>query len=86
MSTGDRHGARRRPVAEGPDYERRLKSAVADVLDGSLGLNEAMRNRQVSEPRLREALVAAGWQSRVKNPPGPRRRTFGNGARHGRSS
>ena len=63
--------------------EKRIARAVDDVMTGGVLFSEAARNRQVPEGRLRAALVSAGWQSRVKSPPGPRRRTFGNGKRHG---
>jgi hypothetical protein len=66
---------------EEEEKARRVRRAVADVLDGTVTLTEALRNRNVPEPVLRAALVEAGWQSRVKNPPSLRRRTFGSGGR-----
>jgi hypothetical protein len=50
----------RTDVAPG-DYERRLRSAVADVMDGDVAIYAASRNRGVPQDNLRAALEAAGW-------------------------
>lgn len=67
---------------EKDDVAKRIARAVADVMECDVTLDDAMRNRKVPREPLRAALLAAGWQSRVRQPT-PRRRTFGNGRRHG---
>lgn len=44
------------------DAERRMRSAVDDVMDGGVSITEASRNRGVDYDRLREVLEARGWR------------------------
>lgn len=64
---------------------KRLARAVADIMepgDEPRSIQKVAERRQVPESRLRKALNEAGWKSRIKAP-GPRRRSFGGGGRHG---
>jgi hypothetical protein len=46
--------------------DKRLARAVEDVLDGEVTLSAAVKNRGVSEERLRAALLERGWVPRQK--------------------
>ena len=50
------------------DAERRMRSAVDDVVDGGVAVYAASRNRGVDYDKLREALASRGWKHiRVRN-------------------
>jgi hypothetical protein len=65
------------------EQEKRLRRAVADVMEEGHTFTAARRNRNVPDAQLREALVAAGWKPRVTKPLGPMRRAFGSSRGHG---
>lgn len=62
-----------------------LRRAVSDVMDGTLTVRGAQKAHGVGEHTFRDALRVAGWvPPRARVAPGPvRRRTFGDGKRHG---
>jgi hypothetical protein len=44
------------------DYARRLRSAVSDVMDGVVTLDEACAARRVDYDKVRAELTARGWK------------------------
>ena len=62
-----------------------LQRAVSDVMDGTLPVSHSSRAHGVSNEALRAALAAAGYvpPRRRPVPATARRRTFGDGKRHG---
>lgn len=56
-------GLARLPIETGKaDAERRMRSAVDDVMDGGVTVYVASRTRRVDYDRLREVLEARGWK------------------------
>lgn len=53
--------ARQRIETTRADAERRLRSAVEDVLGGDVAIAEAHRNRKVGRDALRAELERRGW-------------------------
>lgn len=50
------------------DAERRMRSAVDDIMDGGMSITEASRNRKVDYDALRAELDRRGWKHiRVRN-------------------
>jgi predicted HTH domain antitoxin len=62
-------GARIRAETSRADAERRMRSAIDDVMTGHISINDAHRNRKVSREALRAELSKRGWadpHSRVR--------------------